>query len=315
MSVDNVCKKTAVIKYDIRHIPIAQYPINIRNDEKSEQRTIMCGGFGKTESHLHELISNEQENKLQWHDLGIDLIDIGCRYGLNVISLMTSDSSKLILIKPYNGVYNVYNFSFKTWMINQGKKIKLKIFNLGGMGQRYIFINDDILVISHKKQLHFYNISNVLEPKLMKNYTITSDIPDNTKDGYVHHGMCMINCTLSKNCKELFCSFIVFGGCGHVPFESSFVQFDVIFDYCFDVNNGMTINPQIIENKIYQVNLFQVSKNLTQLYHFSCHCVDNDKNEKIVVIIGGFNDDSYETGNCVFLYNVSTSTLTESPTV
>ena len=44
-------------------------------------------------------------------------------------------------------------------MINHGEKIKLKIFNLGGMGQRYIFINDDILVISHKKQLHFYNIS------------------------------------------------------------------------------------------------------------------------------------------------------------
>ena len=323
-NVENKTKQqTPTIMYDIRGIPIAQYPMSIGNEDLNTktQRIIIAGGFGKNESRVHELVSKQTANGLEINcqDTGIDLVDIGCKYGLNVISLITSDSSKLITIRPYNGIYNVYSFGLKSWMINDDTQVynKSQIFNLGCIGQRYLFINDDILIISYKKQLHFYNMSNVLEPQLIQIHTITSKIPGNSKDGYINHGICMINYQFSKDCKELFSSIIVFGGYGHIPFESSFIQFDIVFDYCLNSNNcnEMNINAQIIENKIYQVNLFQVSKNILQLYHFACHCVNNDKNEKIIMIIGGLNEGSYESGNCVFLYNVSTSTLTESQTV
>ena len=324
--------KQNVSKYEIKHVGFARYSANI--DDTSNHRIIICGGSRIDESNTLEM----KKNGSGLEDIDINLAEIGCRYGFNVISFITTKSNKLVVIQPFNGIYNVYDLETRKWLLHtntndnsnnssgiqgiQGIKgfiHKLNIFNFQDIGQRYLFINDNLLIISFKRELHFYDLTNISKPKEIQKFAIKSVIPNQKNIGYINHGMCLIsfreNTAIANKQKTYFISVLLFGGKGNAPFESTFIRLDitvVIQDTDTDTDRGrkMVIN-KILESKIHKMDLFHLSKNLLQLYHFSCHCVENKKNERIVLIIGGFCDNSYETGDSIFLYNVDKNIIVE----
>ena len=323
-----------ICKYSINFVPCAKYSENKNEHHKS--KVIICGGYQPNESYLHEL-DTSAENSKTVHNLNINLKTIGCHYGCGIIALLTKDNKNLITIKPMSGLYNVYDFNSKQWLLKKRRTRKsensknsktnksfdhrLDIFHLKGIGYKSLFIDDNILIISHKNKLYFYNLDDILNPRKFCEYKIVNKIPNQKNNGYVHHGMCLIDYQFIKNERENICNVfltvLLFGGQDNVPFESTFTKFDIIIAVNSNSNSNnnsnsnkkMCVASKIKEEKIIDMNLFEVKQNMLDLCYFACHCVRNKDNEIVIVIIGGISDSVYDTGDSIFLYNVNQNTM------
>ena len=143
---------------EIKHVPFASYSCNThhklyrsisthsnnktnnnnnnnRINDQIVRHSIVCGGARSNESQTYQLILDKNSHTFVMNNINLDLKNIGCHYGFNIISLLTNDSEKLIIIKPFNGIYNIYNFKKQQWLID--KNNKLKIFDFHEIGETF----------------------------------------------------------------------------------------------------------------------------------------------------------------------------------
>lgn len=304
--------KHNITNYQIDHLQFAQYSCN---SAKEDQWFVICGGWGNTEANICSLVLKKQTFK-DWQLLHgkkhANLNEIRCQNGVNLLSFLSSDNSKLFIIRPWNGRYNVYLFDKDEWLLNA--KYTNNIFKFKDVGQRALFLSDRIVILSFETYLHFYDLHNIHDPVKIKSYQIKTHIPNQSNKGYTHHGMCLINFKYLTNdsaspTNQIYVSFILFGGKGNIPFQSSMIEFEVIFDLTNEKKSYKI--ESINETRIFKISLAKVGRNLLQLCQFNCHCVWNSQKQPIIVIIGGWAEDVYETGDSIFLYNFETNELSE----
>ena len=173
------------------------------------------------------------------------------------------------------------------------------------------FIYIELLVTSYKKNIGFYDLTNLKQPRLIKVFKLENI-------SYSYHGM------ICTKCKDLNIEILLFGGGRYeVKFPKSFTKLSIILNSDINLINindidysGMNENiiKSINHEKIENINI-RLSKNskksiketVAHTSHYSqigFNSIINSKNERIIIVIGGSN-----YNNQIVLYNVNTNTM------
>lgn len=185
---------------------------------------ILCGGSAKNETKFHYFVPNQDNpndgGKLvslnEYHNnTKADLKFFGAKDSTHIHSFMTDDGSNIIVMKRELG-YNVYNIKSDRWLLNENTLID----GLPYSWDRFLFLGTQLLIVSSKTHIIIFDLSNILTPQKIYEYEIESEIEvilqENDYDiverqGYVEHGMCLINYNCNQKGTRIFPSFILFG--------------------------------------------------------------------------------------------------------
>lgn len=125
-----------------------------------------------------------------------------------------------------------------TWLENilKGHTIYLLCHVLFGCCVFYL----DLLIISLRNDINFYDLTNLKEPKWIGNYKISNNA------SYSYHGMCLLSSNDfidsnndNGNKKGYNINFALFGGSDQLSFSSSIMGVNVKIN---DINNVKNIN-------------------------------------------------------------------------
>ena len=195
----NIVEK--ITNYNISGVQFAHYSEDLDEScNNYDKKLIVLGGRGKKEHEFHELIKREpsqnDDNKDEY-----ELVSINKRYnkknaslkhpiaapneyyGTGVMSFCVTNSEyhlKYIIVLGLNvdlvAIYNVYDFANDKWLFPE-KHMFRELFSVinDAWGHRCLFLNNSIIIISVRDQIWMYNVSNVLEPKLLHTYEMIAN--------------------------------------------------------------------------------------------------------------------------------------------
>ena len=330
-----------------KFLPFASYSYYPTNrDLKSQEsqikrRNIAIAGDNDSDDDdnaFYEIILNNKTNVIQYKSFKThynkkyaNLKHIGlsnASHNYRYIHSYLVRNNKYIIVFTSDIRYNVYDIENDKWLLNQAEK-KLEKHNQSF--SRSILINDEIIIVSEEKQLYFYFIGNdhIIDPILIHTYQLETD-----GVAFNNHGMVVIDFKLIKPKQKLNkqndnnnnhinnykykLKILLFGGYTNKDILSSFLFLDVLLSYDDDVNDKvenscniiLSIDENLIDYNLIKLINFDEKKRLKQWYNFSCQCFFNDKNEAVIVTIGG----NYVFRQ-IYLYNCVTHELTRKDKV
>ena len=213
------------------------------------------------------------------------------------------ENNKYLVVFKDNDYYDVYDMDKDKWLVDHKCPLGEKV----GFKSRSIMINDEIIIASGDDLcgLRFYYMGNkhITNPITIYSHYLQTPLL------FAQHGMCVIafkkldtNLKKSKNLKnELLKTFelkiILFGGSWNDPILSSFLILDILIDCDYSKNwqsfpdVDISIDETLIDwNKIKLTNMgFSYTLRKSIIWkNFGYECIFNDKNEAIIIVIGGF---------------------------
>ena len=198
--------------------------------------------------------------------------------------------------------YNVYDISNDDWMINENTKLNVDIHG----NARSLLVCNKLFVISYQRNIYIYSICNdICNPQLIQTYKIK----DKTKY-YRNHGMCLFECNELKDGKSINFKILLFG---EISEERSFLEsfLELCIKLSLNYENISDSEFEISEKARKQVKCVNFDPksndcNIENAYvNFGFECFLNSKNEPIIIIIGGNNEDYDErVHSSLFEYNI-----------
>ena len=142
------------------------------------------------------------------------------------------DSDKFISISKKEG-YNVYDTKKHKWLLNKNfiKKSKQEFEDINASSKIHalLFLDCNILIVSKRKKLYFYDLSDILNPQLITTVEI--------EDEYVSHGLTLIDYNYNTETNAGSFIFILFGGKAKNPFYTHMTEIKCSID-----DNGSNYN-------------------------------------------------------------------------
>ena len=291
--------------YDMHQVPFAQNSIESTLKNKKEQFykniNLIVGGriaYPNGVRGFHEILLSDKDNSISFKSFANDykthnanLGKIGICATRGVQSFLLDNNKYLIVFREHYG-YNVYDMINDKWLLNTN--------NTKFLGQKCILITDQIIASYdyYRDKIHLYYIgaNNMTNPQHIKAFTLDTN--------YSFAGMC---CTeFIKNEKDNKLMFkILLCGSNNIPFLSSFLSLSI----SLSLNNNKIIkfDQNKIDEKMFKFKNVSLTKNEYYNYNYmwigaSCECIFNEKNEAIVVFIGGMLHSS-RNSRSICLYN------------
>ena len=214
---------------------------------------------------------------------------------------------------------NVYDMDTDEWLSNKRDITVAEL--LWTDEDRYLLINDEIVIISAENELYILFIGNdhIMQPLVLYKYKLKTKSLD-----YEDHGMVCTQFKQEKISDEIELGntmveleIILFGGFNNVCFGKSLLKINIKLTYNDDYSNisnstsvsdnrkdDMEKSLEIKETLLQYNNIkcINFDKNLSVLDgvfdRFGYQCIFNSKNEGVIIVIGGrHNIDHYLHGS------------------
>lgn len=311
---------------------------NSKPDSKKKP-LIICICEKNNETQFYQLLT-KQHDRIEYRSFqeyfgkkNAKFSVIGMKYGHFTHTFLTRDESNIIVFNKYFG-YNVYDIRSDRWLLETNNKE----IDYQTRSARSLLVNDEILIISERKQIHLYNLSNIINPHAIEHWRIQSKIYNDYTRDYNEHGVCLLefyknpiddndneiiidknninNYTNHENGKEIYyIKILLFGGAYVMPFERSIIEFKIKLwkttttsYYNSKVNHfeKTEILEKPLKKHIKYLGSMRDIKD--DLYDFAYQCIVNYNNHRIIVIIGDI-DVIEDSCNSIFLYNYDTNEM------
>ena len=302
-------------------IRYSNFPTNT-NDENinnqlqmspKQQKNIIIGGRKNSETAFYEFDWDDKTNSINYKHIGFEhskkkfanLNSIQLSSAQHLHSYLVGKNKYLVVFK--NAIttrYNVYDVKNDKWLLTKKKK------RFQRPGMRNVLINDEIIIESAYNRLNFSYIGNdhITDPIKMHTYILK------TKNVfYCYHGMCIIDFIIieqEQSYKTYKLKIVLFGGSENKNYDffSSFLYLDIILSYKGITLINLSIDEILIDkNEIKLINMNEKTENQKIWCRFGFECILNDKNEALIVIIGG----NKSISRNIHWFNCSTYQLTQ----
>eukprot|EP01084_Bolivina_argentea_P303254 523525_1 len=297
--------------YYLSRVHFVYYSHDTATHKSRTRRMMFLGGTYDNETEFVELIpvKNKTNNKLTYKfkklndgkTKNADLKQIGLTDARRMIAFITKNNDFIIVFKGCDNIYNVYDIISDKWLINKNKKYP-DIFGRFWMGERGLFIDDKIIILSYDEEIRIYNLSDLYNPHQIEPcYEIKTPLTPNNSMAIGHHlhGLSLISCSKDKNIYKI--SFLMFGGIYVTDVPSTFILFNLELKLDNDNNEFNVINMS--EKGYSHINNLDTVTTLDWgLAIFGWECVKNVYGQHIIIIIHG---ETY------LLYNVELNRITE----
>ena len=223
-----------------------------------------------------------------------DLSQIGLSNGSKAVSFYIENNlhygNCIFIINTENYSYNIYSIKFDQWLFN-GMQTNIFDERLANSYARMLFFNENLLIISLKKYLFFYDLTIITQPRLFGVYELVRS--RSVSKGYQQHGFVCIEK------QDRFLRLLLFGGIGNVAFAQTFTQILVNFkDVIGSINmkqfknfNKIDISERGLSSNKFNLTNINNENELNILKHNISNCgyttVLNDNNERLLIVIGG----------------------------
>ena len=215
-----------------------------------------------------------------------------------------------------------------------------------------LFISDSLLIVSFENMIYFYDLTNLLKPVLIKEYTIESEKVknDSNNQAYWYHNMCLLSYKYNILNNICYISFLMIGGM-NISFPNSLIQIDLQlskhaqhkalketeekknensekkpsnYNYNSNCNHNcgykiVSIVEKSLLNENEKLDLTETVHDVGNLNAFSCQVVKNIKGESIIIMIGGKKSgmvnptDGFD--HSIFLFNLNRKTIVEKENI
>ena len=312
---------------DISFVPFTShsyFPTNsdTQNHEIStKQRNIILGGFESSIGGFFEFIVDDT-NTIKYKSFEIDYNKVSANAkctGLYTAEFAHSyliENNKLLVVFCGVSCYNVYDMENDKWLLPRHGKTLMENISRNSTfesGIRSVMINDEMILISVGSDFLFYFIGydNIIDPILIHHYKLKTNNIE-----FICHGMCVIKCVkhesgigtgiAKQNAYVTYKLKIVLFGGKNNPILSSFLLLDIFMSYVVKEKTYQLVKVSINENLIdkKEIKVKNSSYNLLgeEWKYFGYQCVYNDKNEPIIIVIGG----SHKIKRDIYLFNCLT---------
>ena len=276
---------------DMSDVSFAQNSIESSLKNKKERFykniNLVVGGCRNARTGFYEILLSDKDNSISYKSFknnykkrNANLKKIGIDHGSFVQSFLLNNNKYLAVFHDRSG-YNVYDMINDKWLLKKNNK------NI--LGKKSILMTDEIIATYdydyfEKSQLHFYYIGS---------YHLTNPLRIKTFDLSMKAaaGMCCTEFSKNEKDNKLMFKIILYGGSFLSSFLSSFLTFlSLSISISLDRNEIIIFGQQKIDKKMFKLKNVSMTKNEYYKYGWcspGCECVFNEKNEAIVIFIGG----------------------------
>ena len=295
----------------------SSYPLNTvsknRNSQIKRRNIIIGGRYG---GGFHELIVDDEKSAIECKSFENDydkqfanLKYIGLNDAKHTHSYLVQNNRYLVVFVDKR--YNVYDMKNDKWLINLNAPDTTNLIK-NGNSSRSVLLNDEIIIISRRKSLWFYFIGNnhITNPLLIYTYKLKTE-----NISYVAHGMSIIDFR-EESCydQRYKIQLILFGGWNNCIL-SSFLHLDILLSYTWNLieksiqHKNISIDEKLINRNLIKLNNIDPKQMEYTWCRFGFECIMNDKNEAIIIMVGGNAYIPNANGTNIHLYNCATHEL------
>ena len=268
---------------------------------------IVCGGgrTGKTKFQYYVVNESNHDNNAsagtflsmnEYHGYKhADLKFYGTKTGQNLHTLITDDGFNIIVMEMFKG-YNVYNIKSDSWLLKENI-LKGIDFGLPSGNGRCLFLRNQLLISSENENITILDLNDIAAPKKIFEYKIKSEIDvllnaDADRQGYICHGMCLIN--YSNNTT----SFLLFGNSNEYK-HYNVIKMDMVVSQSNRKWKIESIKDEIVHNA-------PIDKFPNTSFSYLPFCITDKKKQRNILMVNG--EDLY-------LYNYDNNVMSKKQTV